>query len=60
MPTIAERIRKIIVDQLGADPAAVVDDASFADDLGPSATPSASSKKARLDGEAPEAGLIRR
>lgn len=34
MPTIAERIRKIIVDQLGADPAAVVDDASFADDLG--------------------------
>jgi len=34
MPTIAEHIRKIIVDQLGADPAAVVDDASFADDLG--------------------------
>ncbi|UXT90936.1 acyl carrier protein [Agrobacterium pusense] len=34
MPTIAERIRKIIVDQLGADSAAVVDDASFADDLG--------------------------
>ncbi|AYM82934.1 acyl carrier protein [Agrobacterium radiobacter] len=34
MSTIAERIRKIIVDQLGADPANVVDDANFADDLG--------------------------
>ncbi|EPR22039.1 hypothetical protein L905_14550 [Agrobacterium sp. TS43] len=34
MSTIAERIRKIIVDQLGADPATIVDEASFADDLG--------------------------
>lgn len=34
MSTIAERIRKIIVDQLGADPVTIVDEASFADDLG--------------------------
>ncbi|MFK3691196.1 acyl carrier protein [Agrobacterium tumefaciens] len=34
MSTVAERIRDIIVHQLGADPAAVVDDANFADDLG--------------------------
>ena len=34
MSTIAERIRKIIVDQLGADPDTIVDEASFADDLG--------------------------
>ena len=34
MSTIAERIRKIIVDQLGADRATIVDEASFADDLG--------------------------
>jgi acyl carrier protein len=34
MSTIADRIKKIIVDQLGTDPAAVVDDANFVDDLG--------------------------
>ncbi len=34
MSTIADRIKKIIVDQLGVDPGAVVDDANFADDLG--------------------------
>ena len=29
-----ERVREIIVDQLGVDPSAVTDDASFIDDLG--------------------------
>lgn len=34
MSSIADRIKKIIVDQLGVEPATVVDDANFADDLG--------------------------
>ncbi len=34
MSTTADRIKKIIADQLGADPAAVVEEASFVDDLG--------------------------
>lgn len=34
MPTIFERIKKIVVEQLGADEAAVVPQASFVDDLG--------------------------
>lgn len=32
--TISDRVRKIVVDQLGADPGAVVEGASFIDDLG--------------------------
>ena len=34
MSDIAERVKKIIVDQLGVDAAKVVDTASFMDDLG--------------------------
>lgn len=34
MSTIADRIKKIIVDQLSVEPSTVVDDANFADDLG--------------------------
>jgi len=31
---IADRVRKIVVEQLGAEPSAVVEGASFIDDLG--------------------------
>jgi len=34
MPTVFERIKKIVVDQLGTDEAEVVPSASFVDDLG--------------------------
>jgi acyl carrier protein len=34
MPTVFERIKKIVVDQLGVDEAEVVPSASFVDDLG--------------------------
>jgi acyl carrier protein len=34
MSTIAERVRKIVVDQLGVKEADLKDDASFVDDLG--------------------------
>jgi acyl carrier protein len=34
MPTIFERIKKIVVEQLGVDEAEVVPQASFVDDLG--------------------------
>ena len=34
MPTVFERIKKIVVDQLGVDEADVVPSANFVDDLG--------------------------
>ena len=34
MPTVFDRIKKIVVDQLGVDEAEVVPSASFVDDLG--------------------------
>lgn len=34
MESIEERVKKIIVDQLGVDESEVTDDASFVDDLG--------------------------
>lgn len=34
MSDIAERVKKIVVEHLGADESKVVDDASFIDDLG--------------------------
>ena len=34
MPTVFERIRKIVVDQLGVEESEVVPSASFVDDLG--------------------------
>ena len=34
MPTVEDRIRQIVVDQLGVDPSEVVAEASFVDDLG--------------------------
>ena len=34
MPSFEERVTRIVVDQLGVEPADVVPEASFADDLG--------------------------
>ena len=34
MSTVEERVKKIIIEHLGVDPAKVVDSASFVDDLG--------------------------
>jgi len=34
MPLVEEKIKQIIVDQLGVDPADVTESASFVDDLG--------------------------
>ncbi len=34
MSDIAERVKKIVVEQLGAEPAKVTEEASFLDDLG--------------------------